>query len=488
MAQQTKQVASSPKTHKVHYEFGGPIGAAGIVFGLPVLLNVMYFACNDITGCPAPSLLHPESLDLEVLKREVGWPDNGLCGFFSWDAMGWTLGYYLFNAILHRVLPGTEMEGVVLANGGRLKYKLNSFSSSLFTLAILAAGTISQGAEFPVWTYISDNYLQLLTANILFAAGLAMFVYVRSFEVKPNDPNNRLLAAGGHTGNMMYDYYIGRELNPRITLPVLGMIDIKEFMEIRPGLLGWIILNCAFVAKQYRLYGYVSDSILFITIVQALYAFDGQYMEPALLTTMDIVRDGFGYMLAFGDLVWVPFLYSQQTRYLAVHPQHLGPSGLAVVGAVLLVGFVIFRLSNLQKNTFRTNPNDPRNANVKYINTKTGSKLMISGWWGVSRHINYLGDWLQSFGYSVPTLLAGYTILSAGTGAAGAYRMLDGREVVAGEAKGWGMIFTYFYVLYFAVLLVHRAGRDDDMCSAKYGEDWEKYKKIVKWQIIPYVY
>ena len=36
---------------------------------------------------------------------------------------------------------------------------------------------------------------------------------------------------------------------------------------------------------------------------------------------MDITTDGFGYMLAFGDLAWVPFTYSLQARpeYLA-HP------------------------------------------------------------------------------------------------------------------------------------------------------------------------
>lgn len=31
---------------------------------------------------------------------------------------------------------------------------------------------------------------------------------------------------------------------------------------------------------------------------------------------MDITTDGFGFMLAFGDLSWVPFTYSLQ----ALHP------------------------------------------------------------------------------------------------------------------------------------------------------------------------
>ena len=38
---------------------------------------------------------------------------------------------------------------------------------------------------------------------------------------------------------------------------------------------------------------------------------------------MDIMCDGFGFMLAFGDLVWVPFLYCLQPRYLADHPTEL---------------------------------------------------------------------------------------------------------------------------------------------------------------------
>jgi len=339
-----------------------------------------------------------------------------------------------------------------------------------------------------VWTFITDNYLQLLTANILISYAISTFVYVRSFSVKPNDAQHRLLAPGGITGNMLYDWFIGRELNPRITLPLLGEIDIKEFMELRPGMLGWLLINFAFIAKQYRTYGFVTDSIVFISAVQMLYVLDGQFMEPAILTTIDIIADGFGMMLAFGDLVWVPFLYTQQVKYLSTHPVSLGPLGLVGMGAMLAVGFSIFRLANSQKNTFKLNPDDPAVSHLKYIDTKTGSRLLVSGWWGVARHINYFGDWIQSWPYSLPTGMAGYTILSAGTSAPGSLKMGDGRELVPGEAKGWGMVFTYFYVLYFAVLLVHREGRDDEKCAKKYGEDWTKYKKIVRWKIIPGVY
>ena len=36
---------------------------------------------------------------------------------------------------------------------------------------------------------------------------------------------------------------------------------------------------------------------------------------------MDIATEGFGFMLSFGNLAWVPFTYSLQARYLVDHPQ-----------------------------------------------------------------------------------------------------------------------------------------------------------------------
>lgn len=47
-------------------------------------------------------------------------------------------------------------------------------------------------------------------------------------------------------------------------------------------------------------------------------------LQEAVLTTMDIIHDGFGFMLAFGDLAWVPFTYSLQAQFLLYHPQPLG--------------------------------------------------------------------------------------------------------------------------------------------------------------------
>ena len=72
---------------------------------------------------------------------------------------------------------------------------------------------------------------------------------------------------------------------------------------------------------------------------------------------MDIISDGFGFMLAVGDLLWVPFVYSLQARYLVFHPTELGNLWTGVIILVGLVGYYIFRSSNNEKNEFRNGRN-----------------------------------------------------------------------------------------------------------------------------------
>ena len=113
--------------------------------------------------------------------------------------------------------------------------------------------------------------------------------------------------------------------------------------------------------------------MVLVVVFQSIYVFDALYNEvrlvsrstnkaetsiqPAILTTMDITSDGFGFMLSVGDLVWVPFTYSLQARYLASFPKDLGLLATLAICAVNLVGYYIFRVSNLEKNDFRNGSN-----------------------------------------------------------------------------------------------------------------------------------
>ena len=51
---------------------------------------------------------------------------------------------------------------------------------------------------------------------------ISVYCYAASF--RPGE----LLAAGGQTGNPIYDFFIGRSLNPRI-----GELDLKVACELR---------------------------------------------------------------------------------------------------------------------------------------------------------------------------------------------------------------------------------------------------------------
>lgn len=59
-----------------------------------------------------------------------------------------------------------------------------------------------------------------------------------------------------------------------------------------------------------------------LLMTQLYYILDALWNESSILTTMDITTDGFGFMLAFGDLTWV----SLGCAYLA----GFGVSGLTV--------------------------------------------------------------------------------------------------------------------------------------------------------------
>ena len=95
-------------------------------------------------------------------------------------------------------------------------------------------------------------------------------------------------------------------------------------------------------------------------------------------------------------------------------------------------------------------------AHLTYLPTKRGTRLITSGWWGIARHVNYLGDWLMAWAWCLPC--------------------------------GFAHVVPYFYVIYFGILLVHRDMRDGEACQEKYGKDWDKYCAIVKYRLIPYVY
>ena len=100
------------------------------------------------------------------------------------------------------------------------------------------------------------------------------------------------------------------------------------FCELVPGLIGWLLLDLGFAHKQFTDTGAVSPAMALVCAFQALYVADALWFEPAILTTMDVTTDGFGFMLVFGDLCWVPFTYTLQARCAFPHALVLLPTSL----------------------------------------------------------------------------------------------------------------------------------------------------------------
>eukprot|EP00199_Chlamydomonas_sp_CCMP681_P000824 CAMPEP_0119109460 /NCGR_PEP_ID=MMETSP1180-20130426/17922_1 /TAXON_ID=3052 ORGANISM="Chlamydomonas cf sp, Strain CCMP681" /NCGR_SAMPLE_ID=MMETSP1180 /ASSEMBLY_ACC=CAM_ASM_000741 /LENGTH=456 /DNA_ID=CAMNT_0007095217 /DNA_START=166 /DNA_END=1536 /DNA_ORIENTATION=+ len=420
-------------SHQHEYEFFGPHGPALLILVLPTVVYGLYATCNA-GGCLQlyPSLVLP------------GFPAGA--PLISWQAVAVVASWFLGLVLLHLVLPGQRVQGVLLPNGQRLTYKLNAF-----TLLVLLYGSCLYLAFFTPYLnlgWIVDHCLELITACVLFSTTLAVYLYASSFK------KGVLLCTHGTSGWPWYDFWMGRELNPR-----LGMFDWKEFCELYPGMIGWAIVNLALAHKQWTTLGRVTNSMVLVNAFQLYYVTDALWNESSILTTMDITTDGFGFMLAFGDLAWVPFVFTTSGRFLNDYPQDLSLAGVAAVLAVKFLGYWIFRGANGQKDIFRRNPMDPRVRHLESMPTERGTRLLISGWWGASRHINYFGDWIMGISWCMPCGLVGLQ-----------------------------SVVPYFYCIYFATLLIHRERRDDLACRHKYGKDWDKYCSIVKSRIIPGVY
>ena len=288
-------------------------------------------------------------------------------------------------------------------------------------------------------------FLPLSLVTTFFCVLFSFYLHFKSYLP------SAVLALGGDTSSKTYNYFIGRELNPRVT--ILGRtVDIKEWMELKPGLIGWTILNLSFARTQYLTHGHVSLSMFLLVLSQGLYVWDALYNERAILTTMDITTDGLGFMLCYGDLGWVPFTYTIQANYLLYNDPGMGALWCGACGVMGLGGYWIFRRSNSEKDRFRSLGPDS-SPSFKYIDTTRGTKLLVSGWWGCARKINYTGDWILGLSW------CGLT--------------------------GMGCCVPYFYSAYFLVLLCHRALRDDDMCRGKYGKDWDRYKEKVPYVFVP---
>ena len=109
----------------------------------------------------------------------------------------------------------------------------------------------------------------------------------------------------------------------------------------------------------------------------------------------------------------------------------------------------------MQKFFFKTEPERALLGVMKpRVICEGEHRLLCSGFWGIARHVNYLGEILMATGLSLSL----------------------GRP---------GLWVIWLYPLYYVALLFPRERADERRCATKYGALWEEYVRRVPRRIIP---
>lgn len=346
---------------------------------------------------------------------------------------------YAFVFALNALMPGRWVDGYVTKTGSteKLRYRLNGIWV-MFT--VLACWGLLCYTELLAWDWL---YLYRWYG----LAGAITFGLVFSFSlVVPSPPvKNSFLA----------DFYLGRLENPQLWG---GRIDAKMWLY----LVGAIMLELnvlSFAAHHRILYG--DEASMGIYIAAALLSFFvTEYLnfEEVHLYTYDLFAERVGFKLGWGCTAFYPFFYAIPLWATVDLPNlHTPIYALIPYTMVFFLGWCLARGANLQKYFFKKDPNYVFLGIRPETITDGNKTLLVNGFWGLSRHINYLGEILMATGI---VLCVGHHVRFA----------------------------PWLYPIYYVALLFPRQIDDDKRCKLKYGELWDIYVKKVPYKIIPYIY
>jgi 7-dehydrocholesterol reductase len=375
-----------------------------------------------------------------------------------WNPTIWQwIGYFLlFEILLLKLVPGKTFVGNVTPQGNRPIYKANGLQCYFLTLAATAA--IHHYGWFDLGQ-VYDHYGEILSSLNVLSWILCFTLFVKGHTF-PSSTDS------GSTGSLLYDFYWGMELYPRILT-----VDVKQVTNCRGGMMWWAVGIICYAVKNAQLQPdggpYPTPAMAASVIIQLVYVTKFFAWETGYLNSMDIQHDRAGYYLCWGCLVWVPSVYTSQAMYLVRSTTSDWctwemAAGIVAAGVVcVLINYesdwqrYVFRQSGGARYSFWFPNAKPRHIVATYA-TATGktqtSLLLVDGWWRLSRHFHYLPEILASFFWTV--------------------------------SAGWELL-PYFYVVYLTCLLLDRAWRDDDRCRKKYGKDWDKYCSMVPYKIVP---
>lgn len=388
-----------------------------IMLAMPVVLNEMCTK-SKCTVMEFPSI--PQKLQY----------------YYDPMAIAMVLGFIVVQTLLCLVPLGRKVQPISGAS-----VRCNSFVAVVLTLAVV-----------PVCLYMDYNilivyskYRHIMATSLVIGLVVGLVAYIHG-HYAPKDARNPEC----NSGSFVADLVVGREV-----APVVLSLDLK-FVMFRIVCLAQIVISVLIVVKDMQGHqGQYSPTMLLASIMQIFYAANWIWFEDAYFTTYEYQRQGCGLFLILGDLA-MAFVLPIFARFVLNHRTELEWYWLTAIALVNLTGYTICRGSNNQKHAFRSNPSDPALARLESLPTAAGTRLLVSGWWGLVRHPNYLGDILVFISWA---LVCGFT-----------------------HALPW--VLVGLDVLF----LVARTYEVESRCSKKYGTAWDNYTKRVKCRLIPKVF
>lgn len=340
--------------------------------------------------------------------------------------------FFFALLLASRALPGRRVLGFAQPDGQRKHYRLNGLALFVLTHMIVIGATLWFGASLA--PLVTTWFWPLFIAANVFSLIWSLVLYVRG-RGRGALPSGR---------GFVRDFCMGVELNP-----TWRGVDLKVF-AYQPSLIGLGLLIAAFGYAQHEQLGHLTPQMWLYQACWWLYLFTHYRDEDGVLSMYDVIAEKFGLMLVWGDLVLVPFFYCTAGWYLLAQPEPMATPALLLLAAIFSLGLWIFRGANKQKHRFKVD----RRAKIWGEPARLlGDRLLISGWWGLGRKINYTAE------------LTVYFAIAA--------------------TAGLGHIGPFLVPIWLLCLLVHRAWRDEQRCAAKYGALWDEYRRVVPVRMLP---
>ena len=184
-------------------------------------------------------------------------------------AIYWT--FFTFEAACYLLLPGVTVKGKPLPHEGgkQLTYYCSAVWSLWVTIALL--GALHLSGLFKLYTVL-DEFGPLLSVAIASGYLVSIAAYVSALY---RGAEHRM------SGSLMYDFFMGAELNPRM----FGLLDFKMFFEVRIPWYILLTLSMGTAARHYEQFGWVSGEVMFLVMAHFLYANACSKGEECIVTT-----------------------------------------------------------------------------------------------------------------------------------------------------------------------------------------------------------